>query len=172
MALVRRLLTLILLAGCLAACSIGQRAAGPQSVNCGNIPTGACDEQVERLGQRHPGAVQIDVECGPAPCTRASGAGRARITRADGTTVTEAWTYAGDPGPMPVPICAGTAPGSCQSIADSVVENLRPSKRVAGIAIRCRVGPCDERKGDAEVTITLADGTNEITGYAWEDAAP
>ena len=73
---------------------------------------------------------------------------------------------------MPVPICAGTAPGSCQSIADSVVENLRPSKRVAGIAIRCRVGPCDERKGDAEVTITLADGTNEITGYAWEDAAP
>src|SRR5918993_5369170 len=172
MASSRRLLALILLAGVLAACSIGQRAAGPQATSCGDIPSGACEEQLEQLGRRHPGAVQIDVECGPAPCTRALGAGTARITQADGKTVTEAFTYAGDPGPMPVPICAGTAPDSCQSIAETVVENLRPAKRVVGIAIRCRVGPCDERKGDAEVTITLADGTNEVTGYAWEGAAP
>ena len=172
MASIPRLLALIVLAWVLAACSIGQRAAGPQSASCGDIPSGACDEQLARLGQRHPGAVQIDVECGPAPCTRAFGAGTARITQADGTTVTEAFTYAGDPGPVPVPICAGIAPDSCQSIAEAVVENLPPAKRVAGIAIRCRVGPCDERKGDAEVTITLADGTSQVTGYAWEGAGP
>ena len=116
--------------------------------------------------------MQVDVECGPAPCTRAFGAGTARITQADGTTVTEAFTYAGDPDPCRCRSVPGRAAGSCQSIADSVVENLRPSKRVVGIAIRCRVGPCDERKGDAEVTITLADGTSEVTGYAWEGAAP
>ena len=172
MASIPRLLTVVLLAAGLAACSIGQRAAGAQSASCGNIPSGACDEQLERLGQRHPGAVQIDVECGPAPCTRAFGSGKATMTQADGTTVTEAFAYAGDPGPMPVPICAGTAPGSCQAIAESVVENIRPSKQVAGIAIRCRVGPCDASKGDVEVTITLADGTSEVTGYAWEGGSP
>jgi hypothetical protein len=165
-------LALILVAGCLAGCSIGQRAAGPQSASCGNIPSGACDEQLERLGQRHPGAVQIDVECGPAPCTRAFGAGSATITQADGTRVTEAFTYAGDPAPVPVPICAGTAPDVCRSIAETVVENLPPAKRVAGIAIRCRVGPCDESKGDVEVTITLGDGSREVSGYGWEGGPP
>ena len=168
----RRLLALVLLGGVLSACSIGQRAAGPQSASCGNLPSGACDEQLEKVGLRHPGAVQIDVECGPAPCTRAFGAGTARITRADGTSVVEAWTYAGDPAPMPVPVCAGIAPASCQAIGESVMGDVRPSKRVVGLAIQCRVGPCDERKGDAEVTITLADGTSQTTGYAWEGAAP
>ena len=172
MASVVRLLAVILLAGGLAACSIGLPGAGGLSATCGDIPSGACDEQVERLGQRHPGAVQVDVECGPAPCTRASGAGTATITRADGTTVTEAFAYTGDPGRVPVPICAGVAPGSCNSIAESVVENLRPSKHVAGVAIRCRVGPCDDTKGDVEVTITLADGTSEVSGYAWEGGPP
>jgi hypothetical protein len=168
----RGLLALILLGGVLSACSIGQRAAGPQSASCGDLPSGACDEQLEKLGLRHPGAVQIDIECGPAPCTRAFGAGTARITRADGTSVTEAWNYAGDPAPMPVPLCPGVAPDSCQAIGESVLQDVRPSKRVVGIVIQCRVGPCDERKGDAEVTITLADGTSQTTGYAWEGAAP
>jgi hypothetical protein len=168
----RWLLALILLAGVLAACSIGQRAAGPQSASCGDIPSGACDEQLEKVGQRHPGAVQIDIECGPAPCTRAFGAGTARITRADGTSVVEAWTYAGDPAPMPVPVCAGVARDSCQAIGETIVEAVPPSKRMAGITIQCRVGPCDERKGDAEVTITFADGSSQTTGYAWEGAAP
>ena len=58
----RRLLALFLLGGVLAACSIGQRAAGPQSASCGDIPSGACDEQLEKVGLRHPGAMQIDIE--------------------------------------------------------------------------------------------------------------
>ena len=168
----RRLLALFLLGGVLAACTIGQRAAGPQSASCGDIPSGACDEQLEKVGLRHPGAMQIDIECGPAPCTRAFGAGTARITRADGTSVVEAWTYAGDPAPLPVPLCVGVARDSCQAILETMVESLPPSKRVVGIAIQCRVGPCDERKGDAEVTITLADGTSQTTGYAWEGGPP
>ena len=172
MASIRRLPALILLAGVLAACSIGQRAAGPQAASCGNIPTGACEEQLDQLRLRHPRAVQIDVECGPAPCTRASGAGRATMTQADGTTVTEAWTYVGDPGPMPVPVCDGTAHGSCQAIGESVLEDVRPSKRVVGIGIRCRVARCDESIGDAEITITLADGSSEVTGYGWDHLVP
>ena len=172
MASIPRLLALILLACGLAACSIGQRAAGPQAASCGNIPTGACEEQLEQVGLRHPGAVRIDIECGPVPCTRASGAGTATITRADGTTVREPWAYAGDPGPMPVPVCIGSAPESCRAIGERVLEDVRPSKHVVGIAIRCRVARCDENKGDAEITMTLADGTSEVTGHAWDGGAP
>jgi hypothetical protein len=168
----RWLPALVLLGVVLAACSIGQRAAGPQSASCGNLPSGACDEQLEQAGLRHPGAAQIDIECGPAPRTRAFGAGTARITRADGTSVVEPWTYAGDPAPMPVPVCAGVAPDSCRAIGETIVESVPPSKRVVGIAIQCRVGPCDERKGDAAVTITLADGTTQATGYGWEGGPP
>jgi hypothetical protein len=148
------------------------RAGALQSSSCGNIPNGACQEQLDQLVLRHPGARQIDIECGAAQCTRAFGAGTARISEADGTVVTEDWSYAGDPGPMPAPVCAGTAAASCPAIAASVLANVAPSKRVVGIAIRCTIARCDEDKGDAEVTVTLADGTREVTGLGWDGGLP
>ena len=33
-------------------------------------------------------------------------------------------------------------------------------------------GPVRREQGRVEVTITLADGTSEITGYAWEGWSP
>jgi hypothetical protein len=169
---IRLLLVSLLLAVSVAACGFGMQAGVLQSSSCGNLPTGACQEQLDQLVLRHPSARQIDIECGAAQCTRAFGAGTARITEADGTLATESWSYAGDPGPVPAPVCAGTAGASCRAIAASVVADVAPSKRVVAIAIRCRVARCDEHKGDAEVTITLADGTSQVTGFGWDGGLP
>jgi len=156
-----------LLAG--AGCSIvGTTTVGGSSGSCENMSSGACSEQLEAVGGRHPGAVSVDLVCRIDRCTRARGAGTAVITFGDGRRVNDTWSYVGDPRPMPVPTCAGIGQALCLQQAQEAFEDVAPSKAVVGIDIRCDVARCDERSGSATRIIRFADGTSEPGRASWE----
>ena len=141
------------------------------SVSCADLPGGACNEQGERIAAAHAGRVrQIDLECRIAACTRAQGAGTATITLTDGTTITETWSYAGDPNPLPVPTCTGIAFTLCQEWAASGSNDLPPSRRIAAVAVKCTVASCTEQAGDLEASYTFADESTETVGMGWSGA--
>jgi hypothetical protein len=143
------------------------------SGSCGNLPGGACSEQGQRIAAAHGGRVrQIDFECRIQACTRALGAGTAKVTLTDGKTITETWSYTGDPNPLPVAVCTGLAFALCQQWATSGANDLAPSRRIAGIAVKCSAASCTEQAGDVEVVYTFADGSTETSGMGWSGAPP
>lgn len=140
--------------------------------SCSEMPGGACQEQMELAAARHPTAVQLDLACTVAVCTRAGGAGSVVVTLANGTTVTETFAYTGDPNPIPAPACVGLAADLCRRVAASTVDSLPPSKRITSIGITCSKAPCTRDRGETAVEVTYADGTGFTTNSGWEGGPP
>jgi hypothetical protein len=156
----------------LAGCGLLPGARGISSAGCSNIASaGACSEQIDRIAARHPGASQVDITCGVPVCDRRSGSGTAVVTFPDGSTVRDTFAYTGDPAPLPVPSCTGLAPDLCGRIAVSQADSAPPSKRITGIAVVCS-GACTPTKGEAEVTVSFSDGSQEGSGVGWEGGLP
>jgi hypothetical protein len=163
---------LAILVSSLAACSPIHLSGGTSSASCGNMPSGACDEQVTLFQQRFPDAASIDLECRVAACTRAAGSGTVVITLSDGTKRNDTFTYAGDLVPMPAPQCVAVAADVCRQVAQAVWEDQPPSKTVIAIKVACAVQPCTEQQGNTAVTIGFADGSATETGWGWEGELP
>jgi hypothetical protein len=161
-----------LLAGCGLLLGPGGDAGMLASSSCAMISGGACTEQAALVAARHPGATNVDLTCTVPVCDRRGGSGTAVVTLADGSTVRDLFAYVGDPGPMPVPTCIGLAPDVCRRVAESRVNDVWPSKRVVAVAVRCAAAQCVANKGEAEVTVTLGDGSTEEGGFGWEGGLP
>ena len=137
---------------------------------CANMLEGACQEQIDRAVARHPGATGVDVACTVDACDRKSGAGTAVVTLANGTTVNEAFSYTGDPAPVPVPACTALALDLCRGIADNTVNGLPPSKAIKAISIACTVASCTQDRGEADVRVEFSDGSEFRVSQGWEPA--
>jgi hypothetical protein len=94
------------------------------------------------------------------------------VTLANGTTVKEAFTYTGDPAPIPAPACSGMAIDVCRSLVASTVDGLPPSKSIRAISVACTASSCTEDRGEADVRVQFADGTWVESSSGWEGAAP
>ena len=140
------------------------------SSSCENMSGGACEEQVERIAARHPGATQVDIMCAVATCDRKGGSGTAVVTMPDGTTVKDVFTYVGAQGAVPAPRCKGLPVDVCTSVADGQVDGVPPSMVVVAIDVTCTATACTAVKGETEVTLTLADGSKREGTVGWEDA--
>jgi hypothetical protein len=135
---------------------------------CSEMSGGACQEQLERATARHPGATQVEVTCTDPVCDRKGGAGTVVITLPTGARVREVFTYAGDPNPLPVPACTGLAPDLCRSLATSTVDELPPSKAIRAISIACTASSCTQDRGETQVMVRFADGSDYETSTGWE----
>jgi hypothetical protein len=136
------------------------------------MPGGACQEQVDRAAARHPDAAEMELACTAPVCDRADGAGTVVVTLRNGAKVTEAFTYVGDPAPIPVPECTRVAMDICRRVAASTVDSLPPSKPIRAISITCTASSCTRDKGDADVRVQFADGSEFQSNSGWEGAPP
>jgi hypothetical protein len=163
-----RLACLLAVAMAAAACGLIGAPNTISSTSCTGLPSGACDEQVQHVAAGLSNVTQVDVMCAPeAACTRASGHGTADVTLANGQKLTRAWSYVGDPAPVPAPVCIGLPQPTCQSQADGQVDAVAPSKHIVGITVTCTKNPCREAGGEAEVKVLLGDGSVQTTGSSW-----
>ena len=156
----------------LAGCMSTSMSVTADSSSCTNLPTGACDEQVELWSQRFPGATLIEVECEVPECSRAGGAGTVVVTLADGTVHRDTFGYTGDPNPPPAPTCQRIAAEACDRVAKSTWADQRPSRKIVALDVSCAVAQCTAASGEVEVTVTLADGSTTVAGYVWEGELP
>jgi hypothetical protein len=140
--------------------------------SCGMMPGGVCQEQIDRAAARHPDATQVDVACTAPVCDRRSGAGTVVVTLANGAKVTEAFTYAGDPAPIPAPTCTGLAIDICRSVAASTVDGIAPSKSIRAISVTCAASSCTRDKGDADVRVRFGDGSESQFNSGWDGGPP
>jgi hypothetical protein len=147
-------------------------SSADMSASCSDMPGGACSEQIDLAGARHPGATNVDLSCTVPVCDRKGGSGKAVVTLRDGSTVVDAFTYTGDPGPAPRPICLKLGIDACQSLADQQVDQAPPSKRITRIKVTCTTLPCTDAAGEAEVELTFADGSVTSGGSSWAGGLP
>lgn len=158
----------LVLGGCGAFVTTVTQTVGSSS--CENMSSGACQEQVERVTARHPGAKQIDLKCTVATCDRRGGSGTAVVTMPDGSTVQDVFTYVGAQGAVPPPTCKGLPIDVCKTVADGQVDGVPSSKVVVAIEVTCTSPTCTTAKGEADVTLTLADGSKQDGSVGWENA--
>ena len=142
------------------------------SASCENMSGGACDEQVELVSTRHPGATAVDLRCTAPVCDRRGGRGTAVVTMRDGTRVDDAFAYAGDPAPLPVPTCTGLPVDVCRRVAAGEADSIAPSRSIVAMSVVCSSAPCVAAGGEATVTITLGDGSVEQRQSGWEGGQP
>ena len=163
-----------LAATALAGCDIlgAQVRQGLTSSGCANISGGACQEQVERVAGRHRGATSIELTCVVALCDRKGGSGTAVVTMPNGAKLNDTFSYAGDATPLPVPLCTGIAFDICRNLAQAQADGVAPSKRIVAVEVTCTALPCTTRKGTADVTVTLGDGSKEQGGTSWDGPLP
>lgn len=68
--------------------------------------------------------------------------------------------------------CVGLPAAQCEPVfADAEARARQRGTFVVGIIVRC-TGVCTEAGGEAETSVTFADGTNEQGGFGWQQAAP
>ena len=139
------------------------------SWSCGDVPQGACEEQARQAAVGLSGITDLEIECAAVPCTRAGGRGVAHITLASGQTVTRAWSYVGDPGPVPAAVCIGLPASTCQTQADGQVDTISPSKHVVSVTVTCTKAPCTDANGEADIKVLLGDGTSDSTSSSWNN---
>ncbi len=140
--------------------------------SCGQMNGGACQEQIDRAGARHPDATMVDVTCTVPVCDRRGGAGTVVVTLATGAKITEAFTYVGNPAPVPAPACSGIAAEACRRVAISTVDSLPPAKAIAAISVSCTESSCTSERGAADVRVRFADGSDFQTNSGWEGGLP
>jgi hypothetical protein len=158
----------VVLAVAIVAAGCAVTRSGGWSSSCENIPVAACDEQMARVTAGLTDVAQVDMKCaGPAACTRAGGHGLAMIRFANGNEITRAWSYAGDPAPLPEPVCVGVPLEECASTMTSEAEAISPSKRVVKVTVTCTSGSCGPAAGEVKVEIVLGDGSVVETNTGW-----
>jgi len=142
------------------------------SGSCEDVPSGVCNAQMQAAANAVGGQVtDVAIRCAPGiACTRAHGSGTATVTRADGTKVTRAWSYVGDPGPPPVPACNGIAVDLCQREVNSLIDDVSITKHLVGITVTCQ-GHCDEGAGTIQVEYRFGDGSRETTTSGWSSGS-
>jgi hypothetical protein len=153
-----------------AACGLAvqQQQLGGWSSSCENVPSGACDEQIASLTAGLANVSDVSIRCAPAPpCTRARGAGFAEIRLANGQKISRAWSYIGDPAPLPLPACEGLALALCQSTANTEIDAIPPKTHIAGVTVTCTSATCTEADGEAKVRIVLGDGSIHESTSGW-----
>ena len=164
---------MLLVVAVLGGCGLGPGSVtapeGPGS--CADMPEGACQEQIDRAAARHPGVTNVDVACTVRVCDRKGGAGTVVVTLANGATVEETFSYAGDPAPIPAPACSGMAIDLCHSLADDTVDGLPPSKAIRAISIACTASSCTQDRGEADVGVQFSDGSEFQGSRGWEPAS-
>jgi hypothetical protein len=139
------------------------------SAECVNVPSSVCDTQVRLAANAAGGQVAgVSVACRIDACTRAHGAGDAIVTRADGTHLTRSWSYVGDDGPVPVPVCIGIAEALCQREVNGSILEVPVEKRLTGVTVTCK-GACDATSGAVEIVFESADGTKTTLSSGWEE---
>lgn len=163
-----RAAALLVVAGALGGCMLVSTSGSGTTADCSGIPGGACNEQVQRITAAHGGQVrEIAFACRLGRgCSRAQGAGLATVTLVDGTTVTVTWSYVGDQGPLPAPVCVGIPLPLCQATAVELADEIPPSQSIVGITVTCR-GVCTAARGETDVVFTLGDGSTTTVGYGW-----
>lgn len=163
-----RAAALLVVAGALGGCMLVSTSSSLTTVDCSGLPGGACNEQVQRITAAHGDRVrEIAFECRLGRgCTRVQGAGTATVTLVDGTILSETWSYVGDPGPLPAPVCAGIALALCQEQAAELADDIPPSRRIVGVTVTCR-GVCTAAEGETDVVFRLGDGSTTTMGYGW-----
>jgi len=140
--------------------------------SCSMMPSGACQEQVDRAAARHPDATEMELTCTAPVCDRAGGAVTVVVTLRNGAKVTEAFTYTGDPEPIPAPACTGMPLDVCRRVARSAVDDIAPSRFVRAISIACAAASCTPQRGEADVRVQFADGSEFQSNSGWEGAPP
>jgi hypothetical protein len=140
--------------------------------SCSLMPGGACQEQVDRAAARHPDATEMELTCTAPVCDRVGGAGTVVVHLRNGGKVTEAFTYVGDPAPVPVPACTRMAMDVCRQIASSTAADAPPSKSIRAISITCTASSCTRDRGEADVLVQFADGSEFQSNTGWEGASP
>ncbi len=168
----QRVAALLAVTATLAGCGLLPGSAFRGAGSCAGVPGGACQEQVDRAASRHPGATQVDVVCTATVCDRTGGAGTIVVTLANGAQVSEAFTYAGDPVPIPAPACSGMGIDVCRSLAASTVDGIPPSRSIRSISVACSAPSCTRDKGDADVRVRFADGGEFQSNTGWDGALP
>ena len=163
-----RALISMLVGTLVAACGLAGQSS-VSSASCGNMAGGACTEQIERMQQRHPGALSIDIECSAPVCDRRGGRGTVVVTMRDGSRLNDTFAYVGDPTAMPAPACTGLAFDLCRNLANQEGENMPPSQRIVAVQVACTApGGCTAAKGAASVSVTLGNGDTQGTETSWE----
>ena len=142
------------------------------SGSCATCPEGRARSRWTGRRARHPGSTKVDVTCTAPVCDRKGGAGTVVVTLANGTTVKETFAYTGDPAPIPAPACSGMAFDLCRSLATSTADGLPPSKAIRAISIACTAASCTEDRGEADVRVQFADGSEDQSSTGWEGAGP
>ena len=166
---IARVLVLTAAVGVLSTACGFSGAGSVQSASCGNMAGGACSEQIDRMQQRHPGAVSVDLECAVPVCDRRSGQGTAVITMPDGSRLNDAFAYVGDPAAIPAPACLAVPLDQCRNLANEEAENMPPSQRIVAIQVSCTApAGCTPARGAASVSVTLGNGTTQGTETSWE----
>jgi hypothetical protein len=150
----------------------GTVTGGLSSSSCTEMTGSACGEQVERIAARHPGATQVDLTCTVPVCDRKGGSGTAVVTMGNGARLNDTFSYVGDPAPLPLPTCTGLPADVCRSLAESQAADAPTMKRIAAIEVRCTAAACTTDKGEADVKVTLADGSTMGGGTSWEGGLP
>ena len=136
------------------------------------MPQGACQEEIDLATARHPDATSIDVTCSIPLCDRTGGAGTVVVTLANGAKVTKSFAYTGNPAPMPAPVCTGMAMDLCRRIAAAEVDGVPPSRGIRAISIACTSSSCTQDRGEVDVRIQFADGSEVNLSYGWEGGLP
>jgi hypothetical protein len=140
-----------------------------QSASCENTPNSVCTEQV-RVAANAAGAPVADVivTCNrDVPCTRAHGSGTTTVRRPDGTQVTRAWTYIGDPGPDPVPACVGIPDDVCRREVNGAMGDVPVDKRLVQITVTCTDERCDTNAGHIRIDYVFGDGSKDSVQSGW-----
>ncbi len=150
----------------------GSVAQGLTSSGCTLIVGSACQEQVERIAARHPGATEIDIICTAPVCDRKGGFGTAVVTMGNGDKVNDTFSYVGDPTPLPIPSCTGAPLDVCRSLAAAQADSVPTTMRIVAIAVTCTAAACTANKGEAGVKVTMADGTSMDVTSSWEGGLP
>jgi hypothetical protein len=136
--------------------------------SCENVPSSACNEQMQAAANSAGGAVtDVAVVCTAPACTRAGGSGTATVTRRDGTRVTLPWAYVGDPGPQPVPACNGLPADVCRRELASVIGEVPVDKRIVRITVTCTDKVCDTNEGHIQIDYAFADGSRYTGASGW-----
>lgn len=178
-----------LLAGVLVGCGLTPvgGAVVPPGRSCQGLAPDLCQRELRNIEASRPGqqVVGFHMRCIAAVCDASQGEAEILVAWADGSTETLGTAWAGAAPPVPehpvsepappesalpvVPGCHDLPQSRCLEIAEAALEGI-DHDTVAAIAVRCMQPPgCDEALGKGESVVTLMDGTESRSDWAYDD---
>ena len=175
---------ILALAACAPSLPSGTRA-------CVGLPAEVCQNQVadlEQEGQGHGGLTAYRLACSTGSCTSRGGEGRLTVVFGDGTGREGNFGYAtpaGNPPDAPsateppltvTPVCLDVPEPWCERSAQAAAseavasEGVRGGETVVSVTVRCTT-TCTGTTGDAEMRVTLSDGTVVTSSFGYQSSA-